>query len=121
MMYTGSFFHLFDRGKQVQVAKRAVQLLQPRAGSLIMGRQVGNDDAGEVVTKGLRGEYTRFRDNEESWRELWDKVGEETGTRWTVETSMEEWGYWREQLGQWLGKHQGEKGARKLSFVVRRL
>lgn len=125
MLYAGSFFHLFDHAQQVAVAKRCVQLLAPRAGSMLVGRQVGNEAAGEYVVKGRSGPgYSRFRHNEASWRALWDTVGEETGTKWAVETGMAEWGNWREHVSaSWacgLDEKDGD-GARKLSFVVRRL
>ena len=127
MVYAGSFFHLFEHAQQVAVAKRCVQLLAPRAGSLLVGRQVGNEQAGEYVVKGRGREYSRFRHNADSWRALWEQVGAETGTRWEVDARMEEWGNWREQVvaGWSCGfteKGQSEDGgARKLGFAVRRL
>jgi hypothetical protein len=136
MVYTGSFFHLFDHTQQAQVAKRVVQLLAPRAGSLLVGRQVGNVRAGEYVVKGRKGDYSRYRHDAESWRAMWAKVGVETGTRWEVGATMEEWGDWRGSVTQgWItgrrkdgdgGEADGRKdeegeGARKLGFLVRRL
>jgi hypothetical protein len=127
VVYTGSFFHLFGHAQQVAAAKRCVQLLAPRAGSLLVGRQVGNERAGEYVVKGRRGEYSRFRHNADSWRAMWERVGAETGTRWEVDARMEEWGNWREQaVAGWTcgftEKRESEDGgARKLGFAVRRL
>jgi hypothetical protein len=127
MVYAGSFFHLFDHAQQLAVAKRCAQLLAPRPGSLLVGRQVGNAAAGEYVVKGRARDYSRFRHDAASWRALWDRVGEETGTRWEVQADMAEWGSWKDTVvAGWVtgvredgGSEDG--GARRLSFAVRRL
>jgi hypothetical protein len=133
MIYTGSFFHLFDYERQVQVAKRAVQLLKPQAGSLIIGRHIGSESSGEVISqrpnsgevtsKHPRGKFKRFNHNEESWAALWKKVGEETGTRWKVEATLSQWMNSREksEAEKWMAKWRGEQGVMRLSFVVGRL
>jgi hypothetical protein len=127
VIYAGSFFHLFDGARQFAAALRCVQLLAPRAGSLLVGRQVGNERAGEYVVRGRGFEYSRFRHDADSWRELWERVGAETGTRWDVDARMDEWGSWKEHaVAGWTsgvteGGESEDGGARKLSFAVRRL
>ena len=79
IVYTGSFFHLFDYDQQINVAKRVVQLLKPEKDSLVLGRQVGNVDAGEFARSGYHGEAKRFRHNEESWKEFLEKGGRRDG------------------------------------------
>jgi hypothetical protein len=122
IIYTGSFFHLFDWDEQFRIAKRIVPLLKPETNSLIVGRQVGNVDAGVHSRVGFGDKKERFRHNPASWAELWQKVGEETGTKWKVECTLDE------NLGQWLTQaeyqfieQRREFGARRLKFVVRRL
>jgi len=62
-------------------------LLRDRKGSLLVGRQVGNLDAGEQVHRTNKGQ-TMFRHNVESFKKLWEEVGESTGTKWRVEAEL---------------------------------
>ena len=99
IIYAGSFLHLFDYAKQVEVCKQIVKLLKDKKGSMLMGRQVGNLEAGEKVHEtSKRG--TMFRHNEESFRKMWDEVGELTGTKWRVETQLIKFGesYMKERV-----------------------
>lgn len=81
-----SFFHLFDWQGQKMVALRVAKLLKPQAGSLLVGRQVGNEQAGEH--KRGSGEGSMFRHNSESWRKMWVEVGEELGMRFDVQGEL---------------------------------
>ena len=54
-----SFFHLFDWNQQKAVAIRVVRLLKPEANSLLLGRQVGNVNPGELMSR--VGQVRRFR------------------------------------------------------------
>ncbi len=80
-------FHCFDYPTQIELAIRFVALLKPRAGSRVVGQLLGHVRAGDFVT-----EYTKsglsnmFLHNEESFARLWEEVGEETGSRWRVES-----------------------------------
>jgi hypothetical protein len=61
-----------------------VKLLREKKDSLILGRQVGNTNAGEYVqTTNESG--IMYRHNPESFKKMWDEVGEETGTKWRVD------------------------------------
>jgi len=85
IIYAGSFLHLFGYDQQVAVCKRMVKLLRDREGSVVLGRQGGNLVSGEHAHR--RG-GTVFRHNAESFRKMWEEVGEATGTKWRVELEM---------------------------------
>ncbi|KAF2659796.1 hypothetical protein K491DRAFT_590343 [Lophiostoma macrostomum CBS 122681] len=110
----GSFFHLWEYDDQVKAAKRVVALLKPQPGSLIMGRQVGNVNAGASA----KSNTSRFRHSPETWSTLWKRVGEETGTQWDVNAYFTEID---------LSNRKGfnftadTEGMRRLMFSVRRL
>ena len=77
VVYAASIFHLFDWGQQVKVAERVVGLLKKRKGSVVLGRQRGNNTPMEYEHRTNQG-GTMFRHNEESWREMWRVAGEKT-------------------------------------------
>ena len=80
-----SFFHLFDRDEQKTIALRISKLLRPVKDSLLVGRQVGNEVAGETPRRD--GSGSRWRHNAESWRNLWMEVGSQTGAKFEVNVS----------------------------------
>jgi hypothetical protein len=121
IVYTGSFFHLFHYEEQLLVAKRVVQLLKPEPGSTIIGRQMGNVSSGDFSESGYVGEKQRFRHNAQSWEELWDRVGKETGTKWKTEAVIEEAGVGFGEMEKKLTERRKEDGARRMRFVIRRL
>ncbi|KAL5327559.1 hypothetical protein ACEPPN_005258 [Leptodophora sp. 'Broadleaf-Isolate-01'] len=84
IIYAGSFLHLFDYDGQIEVCKRMVKLLREKNDSMILGRQVGNTVAGEFVQETNEGGIM-FRHSGESFKKMWDEVGEETGTKWRVD------------------------------------
>ncbi len=86
--YTGAFFHLFSLEEQERLAVRVVQLLAPQPGSLVIGRQSGSEEAGEQSRAGDTSGRKHFRHNPQSWKELWDRVGSATGSRWAVEADL---------------------------------
>jgi len=87
IIYAGSFLHLFGWAEQVEICKQIVKLLKDKKGSMLLGRQVGNLDAGEIFHRSNEG-GTMFRHNGESFKKMWDEVGELTKTKWRVETEM---------------------------------
>ena len=88
IIYTGDFFHLFSLEDQERIALRIVQLLEPQPGSLIIGRQSGSENPGEYSRSGDTSGRKHFRHNPQSWKELWDRVGEQTGSKWSVEANL---------------------------------
>jgi len=121
VVYTGSFFHLFDWDQQFEIAKRVVQLLKPESGVMVIGRQMGNDSPGDYNKSGYPGERGRFRHNAKTWAELWDEVGEATGTQWKVDAILDPLGVGMGKSEEKLSEIRSEKGARRLRFVIRRV
>ena len=116
IIHASSFFHLFSWEQQVAACKRCVQLLRPQSGSLIVGRQVGNINAGEYARDGGRG--SRYRHDANSWARLWKQVGDETNSRWSVDASLEMEGYFEgeeRRFADWK-----EDTSRRLVFCMRR-
>lgn len=75
ILHACAIFHLFSLEQQRVVAKRCLQLLDPRGRGgrvLICGAQVGNVNAGEYPTR--RRDGSRFRHNGDSWRKMWEEV-----------------------------------------------
>ncbi|KAK2467535.1 hypothetical protein APHAL10511_000390 [Amanita phalloides] len=72
-----SFFHLFDEGKQLQVARLLASLLSPLPGSMILGTH------GAQLVKGtiIRGIYQMFCHSPESWKAMWCEVFEKDAIR----------------------------------------
>jgi SAM-dependent methyltransferase len=95
IIYAGSFLHLFNYEQQIAVCKRIVEILRARKGSFVLGRQVGNLEAGEKVHR-TNAAQSMFRHNEESFKKMWAEVGEATGTKWKVDAKLfehsEGWG-----------------------------
>jgi hypothetical protein len=87
IIYAGSFLHLFGYAQQLEVCKQIVKLLKDKKGSMLLGRQVGNLDPGEKVHE-TRKERTVYRHDSESFKKMWEEVGELTGTNWKVESEM---------------------------------
>ncbi|KAN0095788.1 hypothetical protein V8E51_016499 [Hyaloscypha variabilis] len=118
IIYTGAFFHLFGLEEQKKIAARVVQLLAPRPGSMVCGQQSGNEKPGEYGRKGDTSGRKSFRHNPQSWKELWDHVGEITGSKWDVEADLDSPEF---ALQTPEGQKQTEKGPQGLRFVVKRL
>jgi len=119
ILHSASFFHLFGYEKQVEVAKRVVKLLRPVPGSLLLGRQVGSANPG-VIGHPQNGRGEVFRHDEQSWKGLWDKVGEELGVRFEVEAKLEETNEQFFKAEEKEGK-EWQDARRRLRFAVRLL
>jgi SAM-dependent methyltransferase len=89
IIYTGAFFHLFSLEEQEKVAARVIQLLAPQPGSLVIGRQSGSETAGEFSRTRDKSAKKHFRHNVESWKSLWDRVGQKTGSSWSVDANID--------------------------------
>ena len=93
IIYTGSFFHLFGYEDQARVAERVVRLLRPVKGSVVLGRQRGNAEAGVYSHKTNARTGTMYRHNADSWKKMWVDVGKKTDTEWNVRAHLESrWG-----------------------------
>jgi SAM-dependent methyltransferase len=88
IVYVGDFFHLFSLEEQEKAATRVAQLLAPQPGSLIIGRQSGSETAGEYARAGDTSSRKHFQHNPQSWKELWERIGEKLGTTWLAEVDL---------------------------------
>ena len=82
IIHASSFFHLFNRLQQLGIGKRLVSFIKPgTTNALIFGRHMGVMKPGSA-----RGHQrsTAFLHNQTSFQELWDEIGELTGTKWSV-------------------------------------
>ncbi len=83
-----SLFHLFTLRDQKTVAQHLSELTKPIAGSTIVGRQLGLREAGEQ--RGLSEDTTVFLHNPDSFESLWQDIGAITGSKWKLDTRVEE-------------------------------
>jgi SAM-dependent methyltransferase len=109
VVYAGSLLHLFDYDGQVKVVEKIVSLLKPTEGAVVLGRQVGNTVAGETPRR-TADSKRMFRHNEESFAVMWQEVGAKTGTKWKVESGMDE--------GDKTGSARWDPNFRDLKFAV---
>ncbi|KAI1274234.1 hypothetical protein F5Y07DRAFT_219176 [Xylaria sp. FL0933] len=80
IIYASAFFHLFERGKQMQAAKRMIRFLNfDNRNAMIFGSNGGPKIPG----------WERYVLDQVSWSSMWDEVGEATGTSWRTEMSVE--------------------------------
>jgi SAM-dependent methyltransferase len=110
-----SFFHLFNLEQQKAVARSVIKILRPNKDSLVVGRQVGNQQPDEYPRRDGRG--TRYRHDIASWRKMWDEVGSEAGVQFEVEGTLWETETLREEAKR---SGEGATGA-MMEFSVRRL
>ncbi|KAJ2970218.1 hypothetical protein NQ176_g8295 [Zarea fungicola] len=90
VVYAGDFFHLFSLEQQEAVAARIVQLLVAKKGSMLVGRHSGAERSGEYVRGDIntKAAHKHFNHNSDSWKELWTRIGERTGTEWEVDVEL---------------------------------
>ncbi|KAF1821135.1 uncharacterized protein K489DRAFT_382176 [Dissoconium aciculare CBS 342.82] len=81
-----SFFHLFTRDEQLQIARQCVKLLRPQANSLIVGRHRAQVVAGD--TTGKFGPSAKFWHSAESWEQFWTEIGNEMHVEFDVNVTM---------------------------------
>lgn len=69
IMYAGTFLHLFNYNKQLEMCQQMVRLLRDKRDLVVLRRQVDNMTAGEHVHRMNKGEKM-FRHNEETFRNM---------------------------------------------------
>ncbi|KAL6717776.1 hypothetical protein ACLMJK_003861 [Lecanora helva] len=111
IIWAASFFHLFPRPRQVIAVKATIRMLKPVPGSMVLGRQLGSVKPGEYDV--MKDGRWQFRHDEQSWKELWEEVGKETGTKWKVQASLDEVDFGYAQNKSW-----GDPDMRRLLFQV---
>ena len=84
--------------------------------SLMFGRQVGTTKPGEYARRTDKSR-TRYLHDPDSFRKLWDAIGEKTGMKWKVIAELR-------KVKGWQSEKQKEHGAgdsRMMHFEVHRL
>jgi hypothetical protein len=119
IVHTAFFLHLFDLEGQTQAVRRILTLFKDKVGSLVVGRQLGNVEAG--LRSSVSGKGKRFRHNAESFTQMWKKVGDETSTEWKVDASLEEEDLWAKAKTDGIDAQFIPPGSRVLNFIVRRV
>ncbi|KAJ5088007.1 hypothetical protein N7456_011623 [Penicillium angulare] len=85
----GYSMHLWNYARQLDAAKRIIQLASPRGGSIITGMHLGSHNA--KLWTDLPPEFkAMFLHNKETLSELWMQASTDTGTRWKFECAIEE-------------------------------
>lgn len=93
IMLLNHVLHPFDHETQVRAGRNVALLSRP--GTWVVECQIGSLEPGEkgggqagtssTPTAAAAAAATRFSHDLETWRELWGRIGVETGTEWTVE------------------------------------
>ena len=109
--------HLFDYPTQLVACKKLTALLKPVPGSMVTGLQIGSIRGYERPI-GFGSKETQYLHNSESFEEMWRQLGEETGTKWLVNSRMVDSASWRVNRKQW--EYIGED-TRGLEYAVTRL
>lgn len=114
IIHTAFFFHLFDLAGQTQAVRRVVKLFKDEAGCLLVGRQLGTLESGEIGTG-------RFRHNAASFKSMWEEVGKETGTEWRIDTWLADQDLFERAQKQGTEARFLPPGSRVLNFTVERV
>lgn len=119
IIHAASFLHLFDEEGQYKACENIVKLLKNKPGSLFIGRQIGNLEAG-VHVGSIDSSKKRYRHNPRSFEQMWKSVGEKTGTKWKVEARLGDQDL--HAMVEKIGLESGTipPGSKWLSFAVRR-
>lgn len=113
IVHLGMILHTWDRAGQLKACQRAVELLRPESGALVVGQCVGHIDG--VQSPG-RGGKSIFKHNEITFRDLWKEVEKLTNTRWEVRAQLDQGLGIKENNRQW-----DDPRTRRLVFEVERL
>lgn len=117
MIHASSFYHLFSWEVQKTMARHSVALLRRRPGSLVFGRQVGNEKAQEKPRMISGGSV--WRHDAESWKRMWTEVGDEVGLKFDVAVELTDVAGWTDPSArkQW----DNQDGTKRLRYAVRML
>jgi hypothetical protein len=89
IVYAGALFHLFGLEEQKEVAHIIVKLLLEKRGSMVVGQQSGNESLGGYGRKGATNGRTSVGHNPQTWKKLWEHVGELTASKWELDADLE--------------------------------
>ena len=88
VIHVASFLHLFGWQGQVKTGVKLVSLLRDRAGTVILGRQVGSTQPAERSHPTNPSGVT-YLHSPDTFKALWEEVGKLSGTRWKVESFLQ--------------------------------
>jgi hypothetical protein len=109
MVYISLFLHVFDWDNQVEVAKRVLDLLAAKPGSLIVCRIMACRDQSAI--NATLGRMPYYYHDLSSWNRLWEKVQHDT----SLQLDVHSW----EQPDELAAKHPVE-GVYVLGSSIRR-
>ncbi|KAK8135079.1 hypothetical protein PG984_007091 [Apiospora sp. TS-2023a] len=85
IIYASAFFHLFEREGQLKAAKRMLGFLRPdNLDAMIFGQNQGPKIDG----------WEKYVLDPGAWANLWEEVGQATGTKWRTEMEVESTHAW---------------------------
>ena len=87
IIHITSFLHIWNWNDQVRAAQRLVKLIRPKTGAFLVGSGLGSAVGKEGPN--LDGTGTSYRQSEESFKRLWEEVGNLTETKWDVKSRFE--------------------------------
>ncbi|KAG4428352.1 hypothetical protein IFR05_016167 [Cadophora sp. M221] len=118
VIYIAQVLHQWGWDVQVAALKELVRLSKPKKNTIVFGFQLGQVRGGVKVLETAKSRATYFWHDEETFKELWRQVGEETGTKWVADATLKSW-----EEGGLDPKDTAYLGpdTRFLGFVVRRL
>ncbi|KAJ5256635.1 hypothetical protein N7478_012739 [Penicillium angulare] len=97
--------------EQIEAAKIIGKLV--RKNGIMVGRQSGSVKPGEVTA--IKPGSTSFRHDVSTLDEMWNRIGEETGTKWKVEGSLDQVGIKRKTASA-----VEDENSRRLLFTITR-
>lgn len=111
VVHCSAFFHLFPLKEQIEAAKIIAKVVNK--GGVIVGRQSGSVKPGEVPA--IKPGSTSFRHDVGTLTDMWNRVGEDTGTKWKVEGFLDE-------VGIQAAKRNAveDENSRRLVFAIAR-
>ncbi|EFY95080.1 methyltransferase [Metarhizium robertsii] len=98
IIHMTSFLHIWNWRGQVGAARRIVQFVKPKPGSLLVGSGLGSVVGEERPA--LQGMGVHYRQSEESFARLWKEVGDVTGTKWKVQSRFHGFQIGQQNQGQ---------------------
>lgn len=112
IIHAAALFHLFDWEDQVKLGIRLVKFFKKGANkAMVVGRQIGTLYPLDRATYKEEDGPSWYRHNLETWQDIWDEIGDKTGTEWKVSGTIRE-------MQQSTGSSSGRAG---LNFVINKV
>jgi SAM-dependent methyltransferase len=113
VIHAALFLHLFDLERCTDAVRRIVKLFKDKPDCLFIGKQLGCVESGPLRDK--------FRHDDKSFVAMWEKIAEETGTKWDIDARLEDEDLYLRAEKMGLRVRFLPEGSRVLSFSVRRV